>query len=123
MRPILVCAVLATAAFALPFGASADTDMDEGFAAVDDFNYARALDSFRAAGDAGNVQGARIAGFMLLYGEPLYGPDVKRDRAAGVALLRKAAAGGCEISAAVLPRIAVAGESLPPVAVAPRERR
>ena len=123
MRRYLAVTVAALAALALPLGASADTRMDEGFAAAEDFDYARALDSFRAAGEAGNVQGARIAGFMLLYGEPLYGPSVKGDRAAGIALLRKAAGGGCEVSAAVLAKITVAGESLAPMAALPRERR
>lgn len=60
---------------------------------------------------------------MLLYGEPLYGPSVKGDRAAGIALSRKAAAGGCEVSAAMLAKIAVAGESLPPMGAVPRERQ
>jgi len=48
---------------------------------------------------------------------------VEGDRAGGIALLRKAAAGGCEVSAAVLATITVAGESLAPMAAVPRERR
>jgi len=45
---------------------------------------------------------------MLLYGEALCGPAVKQDRAAAVRLLQKAAAGGCEVSAAMLAKIRVA---------------
>ena len=77
MRRNLLLVALSVVAFALPASARADSHMDEGFAAVEDKDYARALDEFRVAGESGNVQGARIAGFMLLVGEYLYGPAVK----------------------------------------------
>ncbi|MCU0896705.1 MAG: hypothetical protein MUC55_04300 [Burkholderiales bacterium] len=109
MRRFLSALAFAAAVCATPWPAAADERMEAGFAAAEDYDYAQALDQFRAAGEAGNVQGARIAGLMLLYGEALYGPAVKQDRAAAVGLLKKAAAGGCEVSAAMLPKIARAG--------------
>jgi hypothetical protein len=120
MKRILTRAALVVAACALPVTALADARMEAGFAAAEDYDYALALEQFRGAGEVGNVQGARIAGLMLLYGEALYGPAVKRDRAAAVKLLQKAAAGGCEVSAAILPKITVAEASPAPLATAGR---
>jgi TPR repeat protein len=118
MKRIVTSVALAVALCVLPLAAMADARTDAGFAAAEDYDYARALEHFRAAGEAGDVHGARIAGFMLLYGETLYGPAVKRDRAAAIKLLQTAAAGGCEVSAATLRKVSVAGVSAPPVASA-----
>lgn len=120
MKRIVISVALAVAACTLPLACVADTRTQAGFAAVQDYDYARALEHFRAAGEAGDVQGARIAGFMLLYGETLYGPAVKQDRPAAIELLRAAAAGGCEVSAAMVRKVSVAGISAPPKAAAGR---
>lgn len=120
MKRIVTSVALAVVVCALPLAAMADARADAGFAAAEDFDYAGALEHFRAAGEAGDVQGARIAGLMLLYGETLYGPAVKQDRAAAIKLLRTAAAGGCEVSAAMVRKVSMEGISAPPMASAGR---
>lgn len=60
--------------------------------------YALALDNFLIAAQEGNLEAQRRAGLMLLYGEQVYGLEIKQNRPLAFRLLKQAADNGCELS-------------------------
>lgn len=81
----------------------------EGFAEQTDYRYAQALEKFLVAANEGNQRAQRQAGLMLLYGERVYGIEVKQNRPLAIQLLRQAASSGCEVSQHMLTKHQLAG--------------
>ncbi len=81
----------------------------EGVAAQADYRYAQALDKFLVAANEGNPHAQRKAGLMLLYGERVYGMEIKQNRPLAIQLLKQAASGGCEVSQHMLTKHHLAG--------------
>ncbi len=77
--------------------------------ASENYRYDLALAHLRKAAELGNVEAQRTAGMMLLLGEVLYGPQVKRNRVEGVRLLQQAAGQGCATSKFVLAHLSAQG--------------
>lgn len=97
LHAVLAAALLATG---LP-AAQADAPNPyyaAGTEAAGELRYAAALAHFQQAAAAGDRDALRTSGLMLLYGEALYGPAIRQDRARAQELLRQAAAQGCEVS-------------------------
>jgi TPR repeat protein len=84
-----------------------------GQAAASDYRYAKALADFQEAARQGNREAQKISGLMLLYGEKLYGEEVRADQGQAIKWLTVAAAGGCEVSAHLLRRHASASAGTP----------
>lgn len=102
-RILLAC--LASAMLATVGGsaqAAGESDLAQAHEAVENYRYGVALNHFRDAAAKGNLRAQRIVGQMLMAGEALYGPEVRRDRAEGERWLALAAANGCEISRRLL---------------------
>lgn len=74
--------------------------------AFENRQYSRALAQLRIAADKGNSRAQCISGLMLLYGEKLYGAEIRTDRAAAVRYLEKAAAQGDATAKFMLRRVA-----------------
>lgn len=81
----------------------------EGVAAQADYRYAQALEKFLVAANEGNQHAQRKAGLMLLYGERVYGVEVKQNRPLAIQLLKQAASSGCEVSQHMLAKHHLAG--------------
>lgn len=96
LASILLLSSLTTAAVA------ANAEHEAGLEAASEYRYAKALSHFQAAATQGDREAQRTSGLMLLYGHRLYGHEVATDRAQAVKWLNAAAAGGCQVSAAVL---------------------
>src|SRR5450830_1449739 len=58
---------------------AADRSYELGMEAATNYRYAEALMHFQAAAERGDQAAQRNLGLMLLYGERLYGNDVRRD--------------------------------------------
>lgn len=86
----------------LPPIALASGELRAARAAFDDRQYLRALTQLRVAADKGNSRAQCISGLMLLYGEELYGVEIKTDRPGAVRYLKEAAIQGDEIATFML---------------------
>lgn len=97
------CAALAFLAVA-PAALAADPEAtyESGVRAAEEFRYAEALHHFTQAAAQGHRHARRTAGLMLLYGEKLYGQEIRQDRLRAMKLLGQAAGQGCELSTLVL---------------------
>lgn len=73
---------------------------------IDVSHYAEAFAHYRAAAEKGDRNAQRTTGLMLLYGERLYGSQVRQDVDEAKKWLSRAAANGCETSAYMLRRLA-----------------
>lgn len=94
----LVLAVFAPAVLA----ADPEATYESGVRAAEEFRYAEALQHYTQAAAQGHRHAMRTAGMMLLYGEKLYGREVRQDRVRAMQLLGQAAGQGCELSTLVL---------------------
>lgn len=88
---LLLSAAPASAAVAV-------TSYDAGLEAVSEQRYRDAVLLFQRAAEQGDREAMRNLGLMLLYGEALYGQQVKRQPELARRWLQAAAARGCEIS-------------------------
>lgn len=79
-------------------------DLDRAIAAIEAYDYPRALPPLREAAGRGDRRAQRLFGLMLLHGEQLY-RGVSADPAEAMAWLRKASAQGDEHAAWVVARI------------------
>jgi TPR repeat protein len=95
---------LTLAATAMTASAGAADDFDRALAAIEAYDYPRALAPLRAAAAQGDRRAQRLLGFMLLHGEQLY-RGIDTNPGEGVAWLRKASAQGDEHAAVALARI------------------
>ena len=84
-----------------------------GQGAASDYRYAEALAGVQEAARQGSREAQKISGLMLLYGERLYGEEVRADREQAIKWLTAAAAGGCEVSAHLLRRPVSASAGTP----------
>lgn len=82
--------------------ADADTSYALGLEAAADHRYREALTHFRQAAEQGHGDAQRTVGLMLLYGERLYGEEIRRDRAQARRWLELAADDGCEVASFML---------------------
>ena len=98
----LMAALLLTA----PAAVAGNRSYELGLEASSNYRYADAVQHFQAAAEQGERDGQRNLGLMLLYGERLYGADVRRNREQAKRWLGLAAANGCEISLLVLKAMA-----------------
>jgi len=102
--------LLSSALFAslpgLPPIALASRELVAAATAFEDLQYFRALAQLRIAADKGNSRAQCISGLMLLYGEKLYGAEIRTDRAGAVRYLEKAAAQGEETAKFILKSVA-----------------
>ncbi len=96
--------VLAFAALAAVVPVQAADDLDRAIAAIEAYDYPRALPPLRAAAAQGDRSAQRLLGFMLLHGEQLY-RGINADPTEAVAWLRKAAALGDEQAAWLVARV------------------
>lgn len=101
----VACATLLCAAASQALAGNAQALYDSGLAAVDQQNYAEALEHFRQAAAQGHRDAQRASGMMLMYGSSLYGAEVPTERDEAVALLQAAADAGCEESYFLLTRM------------------
>lgn len=69
-------------------------------------DFTLALTVYEQLAQQGNAEAAQIAGQMLLYGEALYGKQVRQDRPRAARLLRAAADDGRPVAQFLLRRIA-----------------
>lgn len=107
MKTLLAVLCVATP-LALPPAASAQQDAwDDAAVAYETQHFARALALYEQLAMTGHARAAEIAGAMLFYGEPLYGTEVRRDRARAVVLLQRVPAVDHPGAAYLLRRIAV----------------
>lgn len=83
---------------------AASSYFDEAIEAIQDWDYATAAERLRAAAEQNDPRAQEMLGFMLLWGEQLYGGAVRRDPAAGFQWLTRAAANGREGAAYFLRR-------------------
>lgn len=90
---ILASLALALAATAAA-GASELPTLDDANHAYYWGHYSRSLALYEQLAASGNAEAAERAGFMLLQGSALFGPDVRRDMPRAQALLTQAAKAG-----------------------------
>lgn len=102
---LLACMLVSVASVAW----ADDSSFAQAEEAIDNHEFRLALHLYRQAADQGDPEAARSAGLMLLYGERLYGTQVKGDRMLAQHYLRRAALRGCEVSAALLQKMANRG--------------
>lgn len=96
MRRVVFGVVAVAALAAVPV--KADDDLQRAHAALEAYDYPRALAPLRSAAAGGDRRAQRLLGFMLLHGEQLY-RGIRADRAEALSWLRKAAAQGEEQAA------------------------
>jgi TPR repeat protein len=107
MKTLLGALCVATQ-LTLPLAASAQQDAwDDATEAYETQHFARALALYEQLAMTGHAQAAEIAGAMLFYGEPLYGAEVRQDRARAMVLLQRVPAIDHPGAAYLLRRIAV----------------
>jgi TPR repeat protein len=103
MRSVLVGAFAVAALTAMGLVHAAE-GLDRAIAAIEAYDYPRALPPLREAATSGDRRAQRLLGFMLLHGEQLY-RGVRADPAEAMAWLRKASEQGDEQAAWVVARI------------------
>lgn len=88
----------------LPISASlaADGAYERGVEAAENYRYSDALMHFQVAAERGDRSAQRNLGLMLLYGERLYGNDVRRDHEQAKRWLRIASDNKDEVSSFLL---------------------
>lgn len=93
--------LLALLALALPALAGSPA-FERAQEAIADHRYAEARSQLQLAAEQGDRDAQRSLGLMLLYGEALYGPQVRADRAQARRWLQTASERGCEVSSFIL---------------------
>ena len=92
-RRILTVALLA-AAMSATWAANKQPTLDDAQRAYHSGQFGRSLAMYEALAARHNAEAAECAGFMLLMGEPMYGPQVRRDVERAKEFLVQAAAAG-----------------------------
>jgi TPR repeat protein len=110
MKTISLALILASClTVLLPNQAVAETssiqNYDLGLDSAEDHRYSAAYSHFLIAAEAGNREAQRTVALMLLYGESVYGPEVKRNREQAVHWFKVAAQNGCQTSAYMLRKL------------------
>jgi len=85
---------------------AANLSFDEVLQAVQDGDYATAAARVHVVAEQGDPRAQEILGFMLIWGERLYGAAVRTDPVAGRKWLAQAASSGREAAAFYLRRFA-----------------
>jgi hypothetical protein len=108
-----VALTVVAAALSLPtVEVRAQGDFERAMEAAGVNDYAGTIEPLRRASRDGNMRAQEILGFMLLYGERLYGQAVKADVREGVAWLQRAEAQGSEVAPHMLARLDRRGAEL-----------
>ena len=103
---LLLCACMALSyATSARAQAAVNQAYEAGLSASEDRNDAKAFLNFHTAAQAGDRNAQRTVALMFLYGERLYGVGIHRDREMAKHWFKKAADGGCEISAFMLKKM------------------
>jgi TPR repeat protein len=102
----LIASAVLMAVTPLAAQAAGESELAAAQEAVADYRYGLAFEHFRAAAEQGNGQGQRTTGLMALYGDRLYGSEVRRDRSEAVKWFNRAAAQGCVVSRYMLDHLA-----------------
>jgi TPR repeat protein len=112
MTTIRSVALLLSVAFAALVAsvtpAYAATDTEAADVAYENQHYGEALALYEAAAAKGDLRSQEIAGLMCLYGEAMYGPEIRRDKLRAAKWLRLAAEQGSEMARRLLPRVELA---------------
>jgi TPR repeat protein len=103
-RLVSVCIFIMGLGGAISVHAAGEADLEAALSAADDRRYAEAFRLFVSSAAAGNVAAQRTAGLMALYGERLYGDEVRRNFTVARQWLDEAARQGDEVSRLLLRR-------------------